>query len=497
MKLRVRSIETKETLRVEVPNLCSLHQLKLTISQLISASPSSLRLSLNRRDELHASSPDDSLHSLGLTSGDLIFYTVDPSSQTLALPPHSISHSSVQSHNQILTTGVPQGSNFQNPETLIGEGSAAGDLIAEEQRSLVSNSETLVASGPESMEIDDGSDGIGLKKYSVPFFLKRVLREELGEDRSNHKLLVIAVHAAVLESGFVGFDSVSGMGSNRFHLADEWPRTAITMSISYTLPEILKNRGNNGNGVEGVMLKFQSLGRFVNVYGSLASGGAGPYRVCLDERRFGPIIESVWENRNVNERDGFVSEREVFEFWKIVKDGITLPLLIDLCAKAGLPAPPSLMRLPPELKMKILEPLSGVDIAKVGGVCKELRNLANNDELWKKKYAEEFGSGTGGEGTMINWKHKFARNWEIAEQQRKAVGHWRSYERPYFNRIRRDPNPLFVPSVTDIIGGDYDRFPVFGALNPTGQPHPILQPPRRFPARRNFSPNCNLEGFLG
>lgn len=41
----------------------------------------------------------------------------------------------------------------------------------------------------------------------------------------------------------------------------------------------------------------------------------------------------------MNERDGLVSEREVFEFWKIVKDGITLPLLIDLCAKARFACP--------------------------------------------------------------------------------------------------------------------------------------------------------------
>lgn len=37
------------------------------------AASTSLRLSFNSRDELHASSPDDSLASLGITYGDLIF----------------------------------------------------------------------------------------------------------------------------------------------------------------------------------------------------------------------------------------------------------------------------------------------------------------------------------------------------------------------------------------------------------------------------------------
>ncbi|KAM1062785.1 hypothetical protein COP2_027714 [Malus domestica] len=67
--------------------------------------------------------------------------------------------------------------------------------------------------------------------------------------------------------------------------------------------------------------------------------------------------------------------------------------------------------------MKILEPLVGVDFAKVGCVCKELQNLGNNDELWKQKYADEFGNGngngregTGGEGTVTNWKFRFVGN---------------------------------------------------------------------------------------
>ncbi|KAM1106522.1 hypothetical protein ACFX2I_003422 [Malus domestica] len=217
-----------------------------------------------------------------------------------------------------------------------------------------------------------GSGGRTWEKYSVPFFLKRVLREELGEDRSNHKLLEISVHAVLLDSGFVRLDLVQGMRANQ---------------VSYTVPQILQHQGNNGNRVEAVVLEFRKWRQFMNVYGSFASGGSTCYRLRMDNKRFAPVIESVWENRNMNERDELVLEKEVLEFWRIVKDGIAMPLLIDLCTKVGLSAPSSLMCLP----MKILESLRGVAIAKVGRVCKELRNLASNDELWKKKYAEEFG----------------------------------------------------------------------------------------------------------
>ncbi|KAF4358869.1 hypothetical protein F8388_013673, partial [Cannabis sativa] len=60
------------------PNASSLLQLKDAIAQSIysTTSSSSLRLSLNKNDELFASSPHGSLHSLGIASGDLIFYSV-------------------------------------------------------------------------------------------------------------------------------------------------------------------------------------------------------------------------------------------------------------------------------------------------------------------------------------------------------------------------------------------------------------------------------------
>ncbi|KAI7990442.1 putative F-box protein [Camellia lanceoleosa] len=95
------------------------------------------------------------------------------------------------------------------------------------------------------------------------------------KDGGDHKLLVIAVHAVLIESGFVGFDSVSRRKVEGFHLPDEWPSLQFTMSLQYTLPEIIKQGPITINGVETVKLKFQSLGKFVNVYGSLAKNGSG------------------------------------------------------------------------------------------------------------------------------------------------------------------------------------------------------------------------------
>jgi F-box protein 7 len=253
------------------------------------------------------------------------------------------------------------------------------------------------------MGVDDRSvDSVPMvKKFSERRFLRRVL----GDYGGDNKLLVIAVHAVLLESGFVGFDSVSGMRVDRIHLADEWPPNAFTVSLRYTLPELLGYGGycNFGNVVESVVLKFQSLGHLVTIYGSLAKGGSGLYRVCLNENRFVPAISLA----NSDEEN----ESEIFEFWKMVKDGLVLPLLIDLCEKTDLGLPPCFMRLPAELKLKILESLHGVDLAKVGCVCSELRYLSSRDELWKLKFEKEFGRAAGAQG-FDQWKARFASLWE-------------------------------------------------------------------------------------
>ncbi|RHN45944.1 putative F-box domain-containing protein [Medicago truncatula] len=136
-----------------------------------------------------------------------------------------------------------------------------------------------------------------IRMESTPNFVKRVLREALGDDVSDFKLLVFAVHAFILESGFVRVDHVSD---------------------------------------------------------------------------------------------------EVLELWKIVNDRLAFPLLIDLCDKAGLILPPCFMSLPMELKLVIFEYLPGDDLAKVCCTCSKLQYLASNDELWKKKFEEEFGQSVNG-----------------------------------------------------------------------------------------------------
>ncbi|OIW12844.1 hypothetical protein TanjilG_24777 [Lupinus angustifolius] len=436
MKLRLRSLESKETLKLDVPNSCSLQHLKETISHSISSSssspssPSSFHLSLNRNDELHASSPNDSLNSIGITNGDLIFYTLN----TNAFSPETLIHKPVD----ITMSDAPSIPEPEKSQTL--------DAAEAETTDLVYGSVEAVTVG---------------KSNSQPSFLKRVLIESLGNDVNDFKLLVFAVHAVFLESGFVLADKAFNIRPSVL---------GSTMSFRYSLPEIL----NNCSDIKAVILKFPTLGHLVNVYGSLSDvPGSGLPEVCLDKCKYARPLENMLKN---SESKDDKCEKEIFELWKMVKDRLALPLLIDLCDKAGLDPPPCFMRLPSELKLKILEYVPGVDLAKVACVSRELQYLSSTNHLWKLKIEEEFGQiGSGGNFS----KDMFVLHWD-SKKKSEQVPFRTHLPRP----VRFFPGGYPTPfGVLPIVGGDYDWLPGLGLSLPS------------YPPRRTFLPPCHRGGF--
>ncbi|CAK8573814.1 unnamed protein product [Lathyrus sativus] len=444
MKLRLRSFESKETLKIEVPDPCSLQQLKHTISTILpspssSSSSSSLHLSLNRKDEIDASSPTDSLHSLGIAASDLIFYTFNPNAFSSETLPHKPA--------------------AEKPPTLAEKPAVVKTL--------------------EMVDVSDETVALVEKNNPEPDFVKKILKEALGDGGSDFKLLVFAVHAVILESGFVRVDRDSGK-------AIDDVSSSSMISLRYTLPEIVSKGLSHAVG-----LKIQTLGNFVNVYGSLCDDvGSRVHRVYLDKFRFAKPLELMLANSepnananasvsvSVSGNDNDGGDDEVFELWKIVKDKLALPLLIDLCDKAGLDLPPCFMRLPMELKLLIFEFLSGDDLAKVCCTCSELSYLASNDELWRKKFEEEFGHRMNG---MKFFKNLFAHYRASKKKSEKPPLPFRNPRfLGYFQR-RRGPVPFGMPPIW---GGEYDLQPNFG-----------VNLPPAYPPRRTFFPHCHLGEF--
>ncbi|XP_077233921.1 F-box protein SKIP22-like [Tasmannia lanceolata] len=561
MKLRIRSLDSKETLKIQAPSPCSLHDLKTTIADKISSLPhQSIHLSLNRKDELEAP-PNQSLQSLGLTSGDLIFYSLNPNSfspqtlihqihptiphpeenpcgqeKTLTLIPNPIQEApnpevtqKVQGEKTLtpIPNPIQEAPNPELTQKVQGEKTLTltlnpmqedMDFEAEKALTLTPNSmkrnpnseeETLdspeeIDENPEDMDLDGCL--VMLRSSTVPCFLKKVLNLEAGNAvGDNCRRLIIAVHAVFLESGFVGLNPLTGRVIEDFCLPDGWASMAAkALSIQYTIPDLVTS---DDHVAQNIVLKFQVIGKVVAVYGSLSGKGLGVYRLSLDASRFVPSIDFVWQNSESDEmieKDGnseSIHEREVFELWKIVKDGLSLPLLIGLCENTGLPPPPCFMRLPTDLKIKTLEFLPGIDIGKMACVCSELKYMSSNDDLWKQKFMEEFGRSDEEGKKGGHWKEKFAISMAKKKMWRAPV---RRREFPfglrYFPARRGPAVPFRLPPRVPVIGGDYDLFPAIGAPVPfgtgggavpfgTGVDFPLSR------ARRTFSPHCNLGGF--
>ncbi|KAF6161711.1 hypothetical protein GIB67_029155 [Kingdonia uniflora] len=332
------------------------------------------------------------------------------------------------------------------------------------------NIETLTTREDNNVDNVEVVDFIGEDLSSIPCFMRKFFREE-GNTGEESRLLMVAVHAVFLESGFVLYDK----NGNGFRLLEGWAASKLsTVFLTYTIPYLV---GSDGEVVESVILNFQSSGKNVNVRGWLNKNSSDVFSLCLNKSRVAPLI-----------RDG--DEKKVFEFWKKVKDRLSLPLLIDLCNKTGLGLPPCFSLLPTELKMKILEFLPGVDIAKVCCVSTELKYLSSNSDLWKQKVLEEF-SLEGAEGINgDNWRRKFVGFWDAKKRRQRALRDRRHpYMRgpallfPSFPGARGSPGPFGFPGV---VGGDYDRFPF---LAPYGSG---LRDMLHRPGRQMFSPDCNL-----
>lgn len=319
---------------------------------------------------------------------------------------------------------------------------------------------------------------------AIPGFLRKVFDAEIENlaGNSDHRFIILAVHAVFLESGFIPVDPASSAAIARGRLPEQWASSGPVLRMRYTLPSLAISARNSN--AETVILKFQILGGFVTIYGCLDSKESEFRRLSVDTVEFAPSVDYAYRGY---EEMGFLEatqKRVFFEFWNIVKDGLSTPLLMDLCSDAGLPPPPCFMVLPPDIKLMILDSVSPHDAARIGCVCSELRNLSSNDEFWKKKFEQKFGAWDGKWGSQVgSWKGRFGLYWErrIAsmqtdEQVRFIAPRLLRRGRPHFGV----PYLLGVPYRIGMIGGDHDRMIIpFGGRQ----------------LRRSFSPHCTFGEF--
>lgn len=469
MKLRLRRHETRETLRFELADSGTLNDLRRLIN---ATAPSSVRLSLNRKDELISPSPEDTLRSLGVTSGDLIYYSLDHSAFVASIQRGESSNWKMGDYETLAPQSVM---NQAFVHDSMGIGFAEVGVVPDQAKSDLNSGVEDVTEGSMGMEGPEPMDvelvAAGSKRLSEPFFLKKVLLEKSG-DTSELTTLAMSVHAVMLESGFTLFNSGS----------DKFSKELLSLSLKYTLPELLTSK--DINTIESITVRFQNLGSMVVVYGTLDGSSGRMQRVHLEKRRFVPVIDLVMDTLKFEKQSSSSAYREVFMFWRMVKDGFVIPLLMGLCDKAGLEPPPCLMRLPSELKLKILESLPGVSIGNMACVCTEMRYLASDNDLWKQKLFEEDRSQASTLTGEVNWKSKFAAFWRqkkrLGLQARRNLPIRRS--NPRFPQIIRDPNDPREPNFP------WNSF--YGSIGIN-----LGQPGQGLGGRawgQRFTPRCNL-----
>lgn len=167
-------------------------------------------------------------------------------------------------------------------------------------------------------EVDVDSDA-NTKRLSELFLLKNILLEKSGNTRQL-TTLVKSVHAVMLESGFVLLDH---FGSDKF----SYSKKLLLVSLWYTLPDLITLKDTDK--IKSVTVNFRRLSYMVVVYG-IVGGSSSRRRVVIDKRRFVPVINLVRGTLKSDKEGSLSIYREVFVFWTMVKDGLVIPLLIDL-----------------------------------------------------------------------------------------------------------------------------------------------------------------------
>ncbi|XBH76436.1 hypothetical protein VPH35_103069 [Triticum aestivum] len=199
--------------------------------------------------------------------------------------------------------------------------------------------------------------------------------------------LVIVVHAAFLESGFIVARRNSGDPSSTCRLPTEVGATASTLSLEYTAPQLLPRQD-----MDGAALRVCTNGRHVIFYLQVCTVRIRTYWVCLDALSLAPLLSGHLHGtaRRLLENDGSPTAA----LWRSVTDGFCRRILSDICGEHGVvpgraPRAPTLTSLPGDAMVAILERLAdGKDLVSVESTCTELRRfVADRDrQLWLPRY---------------------------------------------------------------------------------------------------------------
>jgi len=137
----------------------------------------------------------------------------------------------------------------------------------------------------------------------------------------------------------------------------------------------------------------------------------------------------------------------------------------------GLRPTDGLLSLPDEILTKILSKLNPKSLLALGGVCQKLRNISDNENIWKGHYVKDF---TTLDASELTWREMYIRALRERKRRERELRVSRSepsFHHPYQIPGHAHPNPLGPGHIPGMIGGEYDLRPFGGfPTNPLAGP---------------------------
>ena len=473
IKLRVRIAGSGETMRVEVPEVCTLSQLRAAVATKCfdgAVPPENVAVTLNRTDDVSTQGAGEgsTLRVCGIARGDLVHVFVRDGPTAAAATTNAPADAPVAS-----TSAPAQTDEEDRRRRCLHAAERRGDVAAAINTPAAS---TASHDTPTSPVDAAGRSGRGApfvatrRPTPMPPALSSLL--ELREPATPVGLVACAVHASLVDAGMDIVD-VTPCNIKRASFRPRWENGAAGASTAVPPPVT-------------VVVRAQDVGGDHVVFAASVNDGDPFVFRCAASAH----VVAVGAHGGA---DGGAHGYEYValpSLWRDAKDSLALPASIRARTAAGLPSPPPLLALPDELKLATLASLATPrDICAVGATCRELAALASSDALWKPLHDAEFGaetsndvrrvrdasSGTGAFRRRYAEKHAERARRE-RERERRVAEMMRARERaaragpgPYVPHpaggggFVASPPPGYVPGIT---GGDYDLYPAGGGGMP-------------------------------
>lgn len=338
-------------------------------------------------------------------------------------------------------------------------------------------------SEPEAMDTEAYDVPVG---NIMPAYMLRVLCSNSVLASSPHGVAVLAVHAAMLETGFtLGNEPGS---TDQLTLPDAAALAANTHRVAYRLaaaPESTCTVTCSSMGSSTLITAAPPAepSRFVQIQSpvveldssSTPGGSSGTLQPVAGAASMPSHVALMPDQRGAVLHGRLALDAAMVRaLWITLKDGIALPMQVACCTAAGLQPPATLLSLPTELKMRLLGTLGPLELAAVASSCTELRHLAGGNELWEPLFKAQFPFPSVYVAEAADRRgYKWAFGFCWMERRRREEERRRQRARFFPAVPQFGPRPPFYPPAPPprfpgVTGGDQDRLPFLGGTGSFG-----------------------------